>query len=195
MHKLLIIIILACFLSSCGLNTTRNILPIPEADVSLLPRSKGLATTKNGISVIVVPLQSVKELDGFGVMIINETSNWISIKREDCVMIQGGDARYPLNNKQVSNRMGSSYKSSMPDELKVDIFEWRRNINTLNTRDLKIVDENLKISIMAGTKETIFLYFKTIDSTSPIQLILSNIFNEATKQRTRFSFKFTVEKK
>jgi hypothetical protein len=189
------VIILAVLLFSCGLNTTRNILPLPDADVAMLPRSKGLATTINNISVVAVPLHSLKELDGFGIMIINETPNWLSFKREDCVLIQGGEARYPLTDKQVSARLGSSNKPTMPEELKMDIFDWRRNINALYTRDLKIIDEEQKISIMTNTKETVFIYFKTTDSTSPMQLIISNIFNESTKQRNRFSFKFNIEKK
>jgi hypothetical protein len=83
----------------------------------------------------------------------------------------------------------------MPDELKVDIFDWRRSVNSLNSRDLKIVDENKKISIMGGTKETIFLYYRTNNSISPMQLIIPNVYNETAEQRTRFSFSFNVEKK
>jgi len=189
------IILLAALLLGCGLNTTRNIIPIAEPDLTILPRSKGFGATKNDISVVIVPLQAVKELDAFGFMIVNETPNWLSIKKEDCVLIQGGEARYPLTDKQVTARMGGSYRPSMPEELRADIFDWRRSINTMNTRDLKIIDEDQKISIMSGTKETVFLHFRTTDDISPMQLIISNLYNEATKQRTRFSFKFTVEKK
>lgn len=189
------VILLAAFLMGCGLTTTRNIIPVPGADVPLLPRSKGLAAYKDNISVVVVPMQSVKELDAFGVIIINESSNWISIEKEDCILVQGGEARYPLDDKQVNSRMGSGYKPSMPEELRVDIFEWRRSVNYISSRDLKIVDEDKKISIMGGTKGTIYLHYRTADTTSPMQLIISNIYNESTKQRTLFSFTFNVEKK
>ncbi len=189
------VIILAALLIGCGLNTTRNITPIPGPDIALLARTKGLAANKDDISVVVVPMQSVKELDAFGVMIINESSNWVSIKKEDCILIQGGEAKYPLDDKQVTSRMGSSYKPSVPEGLVVDISDWRRSVNYLNSRDLEIVDENKKVSVMGGTKETIFLHYKTSDNLSPMQLIISNIYNETTKQRTRFSFSFNVEKK
>lgn len=188
-------IILATLLIGCGLNTTRNINPLPEPDVPLLPQSKGLAANKDNVSIVVVPMQSVKELDAFGVMIINESSNWISIRKEDCILIQGGEARYPLDDKQINARMGSGYKPSMPEQLKVDVFYWRPSVNSLNSRDLKIIDEDKKISIMGGTKETIFLHYKTTDSIAPMQLIIPSIYNETTKQRTRFSFSFNVEKK
>lgn len=189
------VIILAAILFGCGLSTTRNIIPIPGPDIGLLIRSKGLAANKDNISIVVVPMQSVNELDAFGVMIINESANWVSVKKEDCILIQGGEAKYPLDDRQIASRMGSSYKSSMPETLVVDISDWRRSVNYLNNRDLEIVDKDKKISIMGGTKETIYLHYKTSDNLSPMQLIISNIYNETTKQRTRFSFSFNVEKK
>ena len=188
-------IILLIVLAGCGgLQTTRNILPMAEPDVTILPRSNGVAATKDDISVVVVPLQDVKELDAFGLMIINESSNWIYLKKEDFMLIQGGDVRYPVSDEQVSSRLGGGYKPSMPSELSADIYyNWRPDVNIMRSRGLSVVDDEKSLSIMRGTKEKIFLYFKTRDDMSPMQLIIPNIYNETRDQRTRFSFKFSIE--
>ena len=185
-------IVLLIVLAGCGLHTSRSIIPVPESDVALLPRTKGVAATKNNISVIIVPLEDVKELDGFGVMIVNESKNWISLKKEDCMLIQSGEVRHPVSDSHVGTRLGGSYRPSMPEQLNVDIFEWRQSVNIRSSRGFK--DEDKTLSIMRGTKEKIFLYFKTRDDIAPMQLIIPNIYNEAKDQRTRFSFKFAVEK-
>ena len=87
----------------------------------------------------------------------------------------------------------------MPGDLSADIYEWRRDINTISSRsshtNTKVVDEDKKISIITGSKETIYLYFNNQGNKAPIQIILPNIFNEATKEKTSFSFKFEIAKK
>ena len=188
-------VFLLIFLAGCGgLHTTRDILPVAEQDAIVLPETNSVAATKDNISVLVAPLRDVKELDGFGVLIINESSHWISFKKEDCMLIQDGEVRYPVSDTQVSTRLGSSYKPSMPTGLSGDIYyNWRQSVNTLRSRGLEM-DEDKKLSVIAGAKEKVFLFFKTRDSMAPMQLIIPNIYNEATKQRTLFSFKFTVEK-
>jgi len=188
-------VILLIVLAGCGgLHATRNILPVVEPDVAILPKTKGVAATKDNISIVVVPLQDVKELDGFGVLIANESSHWISLKKESCMLIQSGEVRSPLSDSQASARLGSAYKPSMSSELSVDISEWRRSVNASKLQTTKVVNEDKKLSIIGGAKEKFFLYFKTKDDTAPMQLIIPDIYNEATNQRTRFSFKFNVEK-
>jgi hypothetical protein len=188
-------IVLLIVLTGCGgLHATRDILPVAEPDVTVLPRTKGAAATKDNISVIVVPLQDVKELDGFGIMIVNESSHWVSFKKEDFMLIQSGEVRYPVSDTQVYTRLGGGYKPTMPSGLNVDIFEWRPSVNERSSRGLGSVDKEKTLSIISSAKEKLFLYFKTRDDMAPLQFIIPNIYNEATKQRTRFSFRFTVEK-
>jgi phage-related protein len=183
-------------LAGCGgLYATRDILPVAGPDVTILPRARGVAATKDNISIVVVPLQDVKELDGFGILIVNESSHWISFKKEDFMLIpEGGEARHPVSDSQVYARLGAGYKPSMPNGLNVDIYEWRPNVNSRDSRGLQVVDKDEKLSIMGGTKEKIFLYFRTQEGTAPMRFMIPNIYNEATKQRTLFSFKFAVEK-
>lgn len=188
------ILILAILLAGCGFNATRNISPEGEAEAMVLLRTKGIATTKDNISIVVVPLHSVKKLDGFGILIINESTHWISFRKEECMLVQGRKVRRPVADKQISAHLGGSYRPTMPTELSADLFEWRRSVNLRGTRDAKIVDEDKKVSIMGGTKQKIYLYFSTQGDMAPMQLIIPNIYNEATKKRTRFSFKFNVEK-
>jgi hypothetical protein len=169
---------------------------VPEPDLDILVRTKGIATNKDSIAIAVVPLPDVKEVDGFGIIIANESSHWISLDKKECVLIQGGEARRPLTKKQVISRLGGSYKATMPSDLSIDIAMWRRGINLMRTRprEINIMDEDEEISIMGSTKETVYFYFSTQGNMAPMQLIFPNIYNESTGQRTRFSFKFNVEK-
>jgi len=187
-------IILLIVLAGCGLRATRDILPVTDPDMTILPRVKGIADTKDSISVVVVPLPDVKELDAFGVLIANETSNLISFSKEDCMVIQSGEVRRPMTDTQVYKRLGSSYKPSMPSGLNIDIYGWRQSVNLRSSRGLEGMDKDKRVTIMGNAKEKIFLFFKTRDDTSPMQFRIQNIQNEATKQRTWFSFKFTVKK-
>jgi hypothetical protein len=203
-NKLWAILLVSALLAGCGaLNATRNIIPVPDESMTVLKRTKGVALEKNNIVVAVVPLPDVKELDGFGIVIVNETPNWLSIKREECMLIQDGKITYPLDNDRALSRLGAGYKPKMPGELSADIYEWRRDINTISSRssntNTKMVDveisEDKKISIITGSKETIYLYFNNQGNKAPMQIILPSIFNEATKEKTSFSFKFEIAKK
>ncbi|MBD3184158.1 hypothetical protein GF312_17875 [Candidatus Poribacteria bacterium] len=195
MTRRLCIILLTIVLAGCGLNVTRNILPVADQDVVILPRVKGAASHKNEISLIVVPLEDVKEADAFGVMIVNESSHWLKFKKEDFVLIQGGDVRKPMSESQVNVRMGASYKPTMPKELTADLYEWRKSINIRDSRGFRVIDEDKTLSVMRGNKEVIYVFFKTTDDISPMQLIIPNIQKEETGERIRFSFTFEVEKK
>jgi len=188
-------VLLVFVTGGAGVNATREIVPVAESDSTILPVTKGVAATRDDISVVVAYLKDVKALDGFGVMIVNETSHWISFKKEECVLIQSGEVRRPLDDPQVAARLGGSYKPKMPEGLAGDISEWRRDVNSRVSRGFKVSDEDKTLSIISGTRETVYLYFNTREDTAPIELIIPNIYNEATKQRTRFSFKFVVEKK
>jgi hypothetical protein len=177
------------------MSATRSIIPEPDQDLSILPRTNSVATNKNGISVVVVPLESIKELDAFGVVIANETSHWLSFKMDDFMLIQGGEARTPLSDTQVKSRLGGGYEPTMPEGINMDIFDWRRSLNSMKSNGLSIVDNEKNISIMGRAKEKLFVFFRTQDSALPMQFIIANIYNEATGQRTRFSFTFNIEKR
>jgi len=196
--KLWIILLVSALVAGCSaLNAARNINPVPSEDITILRRTKGAASEKNNIIVAVVPLSDVKELDAFGVMIVNETPNWLSVREEECMLVQDGKVTYPLDKTKALSRLGMGYKPKMPGELNADIYEWRRDINTISSRNVnnRVVDEDKKISIIKGSKETIYLYFSTQGNTAPMQIIIPNIFNEATKEKTSFSFKFEIAKK
>ena len=195
MNKLWAILLIFLLAGCGGLGSTKNIVPIPDPEMTYLKRTKGVAITKDNISVVAVYLQDVKELDGFGVMIVNDSSNWIRLKKEECMLVQNGQVLHPLKDNKVLSRLGSSYKFMMPGELNVDIYEWRRDVNVKSFVDSKVVDEDMSISIIAGSRENIFLFFNTQGNTAPMQLIIPNIHNEATNQRTNFSFRFVLEKK
>lgn len=196
MNKLWAIFLVSIFIVGCGgFNSTRSIVPLPNEEMTILKLSNGVAMTKNGISMAVAPIQDVKELDVFGVLVVNDTSNWISIKQEECMLVQDGKAVYPMETKTALARLGSGYKAKMPNTFIADVFEWRKDINNRSSRSSKVVDEDKKVSIVTGSKDTIYLYFNTQGSNAPMQLIIPNVYNETTKERTSFSFKFEIQKK
>lgn len=195
MYKFLVAFLIVILVGCAGMRMTRNIVPVVGQDETELLMTTGVAATQGAISIIVVPLENVKELDGFGLMIINETSHWLSFRKEDFVLVQGGEARKPVSDTHVTSRLGGGYKPSMPTGLNTDIYQWRRKVNTMESHGLRIVDKDKSISVMSGSKEKIFVFFRTTDDTSPMQLIIPNIYDEKTKERTRFSFKFTVDKR
>ncbi len=196
MNKRWTILLVSIVIVGCGaFNSTRNIVPLPNEDMTILKQSSGVAMTKNRISVAVAPIQDVKELDVFGVLIVNDTSNWISIKQEECMLVQDCKALYPMETKMALARLGSGYKAKMPNTFSADVYEWRKDINNRSSRSSKVVDEDKKVSIVTGSKDTIYLYFSTQGSNAPMQLIIPNVYNETTKERTSFSFKFEIQKK
>ena len=129
-------------LAGCGLRATRDILPVADPDLVILPRVKGVATTKENVSIVVVPLPDVKELDAFGVIIANESSNMLTFSKEDCMLIQSGEVRRPLTDSQVYKRLGSSYRPSMPSGLSTDIYGWRQSVNLRSSRGLEGMEKN-----------------------------------------------------
>ena len=187
-------VILLVVLTGCGLNVTRTIVPVPDQDSVFLPQSKGIAATKDDISVVVVPLPDVKEADAFGVLIANESSHWISFNKKDFVLVQSGKVRHPMSDAQINAAMGT-YKPKMPSQLNADIFDWRRSINLASPRGSRVIDKDKTISVIRGAKETVYVFFRASDDLSPMQLIIPNIINGDTGTRTRFSFKFIITKK
>jgi len=195
-NKLWAIFLVSIFIVGCGgFRSTRNIVPLPNEEMTILKLSNGVAMTKNRISVAIAPIQDVKELDVFGVLIVNDTSNWISVKQEECMLVLDGKAVYPMETKTALARLGTGYKAKMPTTFTADVFEWRKDINNRSSRSSKVVDEDKKVSIVTGSKDTIYLYFSTQGSNAPMQLIIPNVYNETTKERTSFSFKFEIQKK
>jgi hypothetical protein len=195
-NKLWAIFWVSIFIVGCGgFRSTRNIVPLPNEDMTILKQSNGVAMTKNGISIAVAPIQDVKELDAFGVLIVNDTPNWISVKQEECMIVQDGKAVYPMETATALARLGSGYKQKMPNTFIADVFDWRKDINNKSSKGSKVVDEDKKVSIVTGSKSTIYLYFSTQGSNAPMQLIVPNVYNETTKERTSFSFKFEIQKK
>ena len=195
-NKLWVMFLVSILLVGCGgFRSSRNLIPVPTEEETVLKRTKGVAMTKGNIFVVAVPLQDVKELDGFGIIIVNETPNWISVKQEECMLVQNGKVIYPLENKRAFARLGAGYKPKMPDLLSSDIFEWRKDVNSKNSKGSKFSDEDKKLLIVTGSRESMYLYFSTQGNIAPMQLIIPSIYNETTKERTNFSFKFEVQKK
>ena len=66
---------------------TERIVPVFDPEATILMRSGSAAYIKNGITAIAVPLNDVKAVDAFGIIVFNSTDHWISL-RQDIVGIK-----------------------------------------------------------------------------------------------------------
>ena len=84
-------VLIFTFLSFCtlmivgcgGLKSTKMI-PMYDPEATIFPKTNSIAYVKNGIIAIAVPLNNVKEVDAFGVVIVNKTNHLIIYKEKDC---------------------------------------------------------------------------------------------------------------
>ena len=57
-----------------------QIVPQFDAEAVILPQTGTVIYEKDGITAMAVPLNDVKAVDAFGILIFNRTSNWVSFK-------------------------------------------------------------------------------------------------------------------
>ena len=79
------------------------IVPVFDPDAHIMPQTGTVGYVKNGITAMAVPLNDVKAVDAFGVIIYNRTNHWISFKKEDCQMLDGtGNVTKTIDKSQES---------------------------------------------------------------------------------------------
>ena len=55
---------------------TERIVPVFDPAATILPRSGTVAYVKNGITAMAIPLNDVKAVDAFGIIVFNSTDHW-----------------------------------------------------------------------------------------------------------------------
>ena len=199
--QLLLILLLASLGCSTLQNTfetafqTERIVPVFDPEATILMRSGSAVYVKNGITAIAVPLNNVKEVDAFGIIVFNSTDHWISLRQEDCSMLdQSGKVHKPIHRSQHTFYLGNNFAPKMPPEFREDFRDNRvlrsmGDLVALPTEDIKTT------TIMPRRRVRFFLYFhkRSVES-SNFRIIVPKVHSEFTDTETTFVFKFEVQK-
>ena len=199
--QLLLILLLASLGCSTLQNTfetafqTERIVPVFDPEATILMRSGSAVYVKNGITAIAVPLNNVKEVDAFGIIVFNSTDHWISLRQEDCSMLdQSGKVHKPIHRSQHTFYLGNNFTPKMPPEFREDFRDNRvlrsmGDLVALPTEDIKTT------TIMPRRRVRFFLYFhkRSVES-SNFRIIVPKVHSEFTDTETTFVFKFEVQK-
>ena len=196
---------LMLFLTNLGCSTLQNtfetafqterIVPVFDPEATILMRSGSAVYVKNGITAIAVPLNNVKEVDAFGIIVFNSTDHWISLRQEDCSMLdQSGKVHKPIHRSQHTFYLGNNFTPKMPPEFREDFRENRvlrsmGDLVALPSEDIK------KTTIMPRRRVRFFLYFhkRSVES-SNFRIIVPKVHSEFTDTETTFVFKFEVQR-
>ncbi len=198
-------LLLMLFLTNLGCSTLQNtfetafqterIVPVFDPEATILMRSGSAVYVKNGITAIAVPLNDVKEVDAFGIIVFNSTDHWISLRQEDCSMLdQSGKVHKPIHRSQHTFYLGNNFTPKMPPEFREDFRENRvlrsmGDLVALPSEDIK------KTTIMPRRRVRFFLYFhkRSVES-SNFRIIVPKVHSEFTDTETTFVFKFEVQR-
>ena len=189
------------FLVNLGCSTlqtafqTERIVPVFDPEATILPRSGTVAYIKNGITAMAVPLNDVKAVDAYGIIVFNSTDHWISLRQKDCSMLdQSGKVFKPIHRSQHTFYLGKNFTPKMPPEFREDFRENRvlrsmGDLVPLPTEDIE------KTTIMPRRRVRFFLYFhKRSAESSNLRIIVPKVHSEFTDTETTFVFKFEVQK-
>ena len=189
------------FLANLGCSTlqtafqTERIVPVFDPEATILPRSGTVAYIKNGITAMAVPLNDVKAVDAYGIIVFNSTNHWISLRQKDCSMLdQSGKVYKPIHRSQHTFYLGKNFTPKMPPEFREDFRENRvlrsmGDLVALPTEDIE------KTTIMPKRRVRFFLYFhKRSTESSNLRIIVPKVHSEFTDTETTFVFKFEVQK-
>ena len=114
---------------------------------------------KNGITAIAVPLNNVKEVDAFGIIVFNSTDHWISLRQEDCSMLdQSGKVHKPIHRSQHTFYLGNNFTPKMPPEFREDFRDNRvlRSMGDLVALPTEDIEDNDHYAKTSGPVLSIF---------------------------------------
>ena len=173
-----------------------QIVPQFDAEAVILPQTGTVIYEKNGITAMAVPLNDVKAVDAFGILIFNRTGNWISFKRKDCQLLdQAGNVTKPVDKSQESFFLGKNFKPKMPPEFAMELFRHDRALRAQGSSVALPREDIERTTIMPNHRSQFFLYFRkrSIKSTN-LRVIVPKVSNEFEDTETTFVFKFEVLK-
>ena len=191
-----IVIFICLVLLSCSAFQTVRILPVFDPEATILPQSAAVIHEKNGITAMAVPLNDVKAVDAFGIVIYNNTDHFVSFKQKDCWMLdQARHKTKTIDRSQHTFYLGKNFKPKLPPEFPVEVFRYNKTLR-MQGPPVPLPQEDIeKTTIMPKRRAQFFLYFrkKSISSTS-LRVIVPKIRSDYDDTETTFVFKFEVRK-
>ena len=197
MKKIIIPLILILLTTiNCGCFKTIKIVPVVDPKAQIFPRTDAVGIIKDGIIAITVPLNDVKEVDAFGVIIVNNTDHMIHFEKNNCVLLdQSGESSNPIPKSQENLYLNKNFKPKMPLNFKEDLFNWKHGSLWVGNSGGLPFNDIEKTQIMPKLKRQFFLYFrKRSVNSSGLTLIIPNVYNEMEGKKTSFLFKFEVQR-
>ena len=173
-----------------------QIVPQFDAEAVILPQTGTVIYEKNGITAMAVPLNDVKAVDAFGILMFNRTGNWISFKRKDCQLLdQAGNITKPIDKSQESFFLGKNFKPKLPPEFAAEVFRHDRALRTQGSSVALPREDIERTTIMPNHRTQFFLYFRkrSIKSTN-LRVIVPRVSNDFEDTESTFVFKFEVRK-
>ena len=194
--RTIVVLLLASTILGCSALQPVQIVPQFDAEAVILPQTGTVIYEKDGITAMAVPLNDVKAVDAFGILMFNRTGNWVSFKRKDCQLLdQAGNVTKPIDKSQESFFLGKSFKPKLPPEFTMELF---RHDGTLRAAGSSVAlprEDIERTTIMPNHRTQFFLYFRkrSIKSTS-LRVIVPKVSNDFEDTESTFVFKFEVVK-
>ncbi|MCZ6676439.1 MAG: hypothetical protein O7E52_04230 [Candidatus Poribacteria bacterium] len=198
MRKYLQWIIISALLAnlSCSAFQTVRIVPVFDPEATILPASGAVVHVKNGITAMAVPLNEVKEVDAFGVIIFNSTDHFISFKQKDCWMLdQSGNQTKTIHKSLLASYLGKNFKPRLPPEFPAEVFRWNRAFRAMGDIAPLPREDIERTTVMPKRRTQFFLYFpKRSIKSSNLRIIVPKVYSEYADTETTFVFKFEVQR-
>lgn len=196
---LIYLLILAAITSLSGCLVTKDfvMVPAPTRNAVIFPLSGGIGIEKEGVIAIALPINNIKEMDAFALILVNKRDHWISFYKRDCILLdQKGNEVKPFKDEEAKANLSRGVKPSIPLPFQSEVLRWRRDVITAPGTTLLPAENPEKLSILPNHKLRVFLYFKKQSVTSSqLTLIVPNVFDETTGEKISFTFRFKVEKR
>ena len=193
--EVIVFLILTVTLGCSALQPVR-IVPQFDAEATILPQTGTVIYEKDGITAMAVPLNDVKAVDAFGILIFNRTDHWISFKQKDCRLLdQAGNITKPIDKSQQSFFLGKNFRPKLPPEFVAEIFRFDRALRAQGGSAAMPVEDIERTTIMPDRRTQFFLYFrKRSIKSSNLRVIVPKVSNDFDQTETTFVFKFEVQK-
>ena len=204
-HTFQILLLLTLSISLGGCAKIRNvaadlfrrewIVPVFDPNATIMPQSGTVIYVENGIVAMAVPLNDIKNVDAFGILLFNKTNHWISFKKEDCQMLDySGNIVKQLDKSQQSFYLKKN-KPKLPSEFATDIFRWDKTLRVQGGPPVLPIADFKKTNIMPQNRSKFFIYFpKRSSKSTNLRIMVPGVTSEFNGQQTTFVFKFKVQR-
>ena len=193
--EVMVLLILTVMLGCSALQPVR-IVPQFDAEATILPQTGTVVYEKDGIMAMAVPLNDVKAVDAFGILIFNRTDHWISFKQKDCQLLdQAGNITKPIDKSQESFFLGKNFRPRLPPEFVAEIFRFDKALRAQGSSAAMPREDLQRTTVMPDRRSQFFLYFrKRSIKSSNLRIIVPKVSNDFDQTATTFVFKFEVQK-